>query len=164
MYVYTSSWLKNCSLFDFAIIITCEAQLHVGKMTLPFCRRLGSKIFKDLINMLTYQYAYFIAKGEQAKELETCKPVPRAETQEDFTSQKTGWSVLLCPFKKILKIDDVCMNVAIVLCMNSYSRHSSCDNSTSALLFSQGWWNRDDHDRPWKSKSGRILNESPIKF
>lgn len=81
---------------------------------------------------------------------------------EDVTSPEMSCSVLLCPFTN--KYWQLVLFVCLLLCLSSCSSRSLCDNKTSALLFSQGWWNRDDHDRPWKSESGRILNESPIKF
>lgn len=160
------SWLLLCvwgvdwrsAVFDFSIIITWEEPLHVGKITLPGI--LGSKTFNEPVNVLRYRFAYCIAKREQAKELETCRLVQK--TPEDLTSPEMSCSVLLCPFTN--KYWQLVLFVCLLLCLSSCSSRSLCDNKTSALLFSQGWWNRDDHDRPWKSESGRILNESPIKF
>lgn len=85
--------------------------------------------------MLKYQHATSLEKGNRQKIWRLANQ-SGAETQEDFTSQKLSHSVFTVSFKKNKCI--VCMNVAIVQSMNSCNKHSSYDNSTSALLFSQG--------------------------
>lgn len=146
------------AVFDFCIIITWETPLHLGKMTLLGI--LGSETFKDPMNMLRYQFAYCNAERGTGGGIRHLQSGP----ENSRGSQQSGDELLSAPvsfYKSILTIGGV---LCLLLCLSSCSSRSLCDNKTSALLFSQGWWNRDDHDRPWKSESGRISNECPIKL
>lgn len=93
-------------VFDFSLIITCEAPLHIGEMTLPFCRRLGSKMFKDLMNILRYRYTS-LQKGNrqrnwrrlanQSTELKPKRilPVKRLADQPYCVLSKKYWKLVL---------------------------------------------------------------------